>query len=106
VSAVARRIGFAAGMYAASVTLATVAFAIWRGYLLTGHASRYAFMVLGPAVSLHMHSGLSLFLLQSVLLIPIITVAVLLPSMRVAAVVLALVVWGYIGWTMATGFLE
>jgi hypothetical protein len=101
-----RRIGIAAALYIAIVAVATLAFAVWRDYLLTGHASRYSFMVLGPAVSLHTHSGLALFLLQSALLIPIIFVAVISRRMRLLAGVVALVVWGYIGWTMATGFLD
>jgi hypothetical protein len=106
VIAMTRRIGIAVLVYVGMVFLATLAFATWRGYLLTGHASRNAFMLLGPAVTLHTHSGLSLFLLQSALLIPIISVAVLLPRMRLPASLVALVIWGYIGWTMATGFLE
>jgi hypothetical protein len=103
---VKRGVGVAVAVYVAMVAVATVGFAMWRGYLLTGQASRYAFMLLGSAVSLHTHSGLSLFLLQSVFLIAIISGAVLSPKMRVPAIVVALVIWGYVGWTMADGFIE
>lgn len=105
-TAVTRRVTIAVAVYIAAVVIATLAFGICKNYLLTGHASRYAFMALGPAVSLHTHSGLSLILLQSAILLPITIVAVLSRRLRILATAAALAAWAYIGWTMAVGFLE
>ena len=106
VNGMSRRIAIAIFVYLALALAASVAFGLSRQYLLSGHANRYVFIVFGPAVSMHTHMGLPLFLLQSALLVPLVVISVVSHRYRVPALLATLVGWGYIGWRMAVVFLD
>ncbi len=105
-NAMSRRVAMGVLGYLVVAFAASIAFGLARQYLLSGHANRYVFIAFGPAVSMHTHMGLPLFLLQSALLIPFVVVGVASRKYRVPALLATLAVWGYIGWRMAVVFLD